>query len=167
MNEFVSRIDERKYLIKFSDNTHLLINEKEYEYSIRKISSDNYILILNNKSYHCFITDIKNSSFELLINGQLKNVISNTLISDKAEELLNAQNKSQSSAMIVKAPMPGLILKIKKQNGDYVERGETVMILEAMKMENEIRAPLSGHLTLNSVQEGRSVEKDTILFEIV
>lgn len=166
MNEFVSRIAERKYSVKFLDESHLQLNEKEYEYSIKKISSDSYVLELNNKTFICSVIENRNSSFEILVNGNLKKVISQSLISDKAEELLKAQSKEHSSVMVVKAPMPGLILKIKKQNGEHVERGETVMILEAMKMENEIRAPISGCITLDSIKEGMSVEKNTKLFEI-
>lgn len=166
MNDFVSRIDDKKYSIRFIDDSRLILDGNEFSYSIKRLSADNYVLTIKDKSFLCTVIENKNSSFEILINGILQKVIAHTLSSDKAEELLKSQSQSHSSGMIVKAPMPGLILKIKKQNGDFVERGETVMILEAMKMENEIRAPISGTLTLNSIKEGTSVEKNTKLFEI-
>lgn len=166
MNDFVSRIEDRKYSINFLDESNLTLNEEQFSYSIKRLSSNNYILSIKDKSFLCTVIDHKNSSFEILVNGNLIKVIAHSLISDKAEELLKSQIQSHSSGMIVRAPMPGLILKIKKQNGDSVERGETIMILEAMKMENEIRAPISGTLTLNSIEEGTSVEKNAKLFEI-
>ncbi|MEP0860702.1 MAG: acetyl-CoA carboxylase biotin carboxyl carrier protein subunit [Ignavibacterium sp.] len=166
MNDFVSKIDDKKYSIKFLDESRLVLNEIEYNYSIKLLSSDNFILTLNNRTFICTVVENKNSNFEIVVNGELHKVISHSLISYKAEELLKSKNQSHSSGMTVKAPMPGLILKIKKQNGDYVERGETVMILEAMKMENEIRAPISGTVTFNSIKEGTSVEKNIKLFEI-
>ena len=66
----------------------------------------------------------------------------------------------------VKAPMPGLILKIKKNVGEKVEQGESVIILEAMKMENDLKAPTSGIIEEVFVKEGSAVEKGFNLFTI-
>ncbi|WP_304129878.1 biotin/lipoyl-containing protein [Ignavibacterium album] len=167
MSEFVSRIKDNKYSIRFVDDSHLYLNKVAYRYSVKKISPTEFVLTLNNKTYLCSVTENQHSSFEIVVNSNSLKVTSLSLIADKAEELLKSQTRAHSAGMIVNAPMPGLILKIKKQNGDYVERGETVMILEAMKMENEIRAPISGNLVLNSVTEGKSVEKNVKLFEII
>lgn len=166
MNEFVSRVNNRKYSITFLNESKLILNDKEYDYSIQKLSANNYVLSLNYNLFLCTLVENKNSTFEIIINGLSHKVKSHSLISDNAEELLKAQIQSHSSVLVVNAPMPGLILKINKKDGDYVERGETVMILEAMKMENEIRAPISGKLTLNFMNAGTSVEKNTKLFEI-
>ena len=66
----------------------------------------------------------------------------------------------------MKAPMPGMVLKIKKQVGDNVVRGESVLILEAMKMENDLRAHTSGIIKSLNVKEGMAVEKGYMLFII-
>ncbi|MBE0570913.1 MAG: hypothetical protein IH618_05145 [Ignavibacteriaceae bacterium] len=68
--------------------------------------------------------------------------------------------------MNVKAPMPGLILRIKKNVGEKVEQGESVIILEAMKMENDLKAPASGIIESIFVTEGSAVEKGFNLFTI-
>lgn len=166
MNDFVSRINDKKFSISFDSDSKLSLNQKKYHYSIQKKSSSNYILTLNQKTYFCNVVENKDSFFEIVVNGRFARVISQSLIADKAEELIKSKSQSHSSAMVVKAPMPGLILKIKKQDGNFVERGETVMLLEAMKMENEIRAPISGTIFLNFKNEGTTVEKNTVLFEI-
>jgi biotin carboxyl carrier protein len=62
--------------------------------------------------------------------------------------------------------LPGLIVKILKQVGDSVEIGEPIILLEAMKMENEIRASASGIIKSISTKENNSVEKGEILLEI-
>ena len=62
--------------------------------------------------------------------------------------------------------MPGLLLKIKKKEGEHVEIGEPIIVLEAMKMENEIRSPSSGTVTEINFTEGSSVEKDAIILKI-
>jgi len=63
----------------------------------------------------------------------------------------------------VVAPMPGKILGVKVQNGQKVEKGQVVMILEAMKMENEIVAPEAGTVASINVNEGASVEAGQLL----
>jgi biotin carboxyl carrier protein len=68
--------------------------------------------------------------------------------------------------MDVKAPMPGLILKIRKKAGETVEQGESLIILEAMKMENDLKAPASGIIKSILVSEGSAVEKGVVLFSI-
>jgi pyruvate carboxylase subunit B len=62
--------------------------------------------------------------------------------------------------------MPGLILKIRKSVGEKVEQGESVIILEAMKMENDLKAPASGYIENIFVTEGSAVEKGTTLLSI-
>lgn len=166
MNEFVSRTDKSKFIIRFLDENSASVNDSEIEYSIKKLSSNNYVVSFKNKIFLCSIIENNNSILEISVNGNLIKVSTNTLIADKAQELIKGKDKADSVGMVVKAPMPGMILKIKKKDGETVERGETVMILEAMKMENEIRAPIGGTLHFNSIKEGTSIEKNVKLFEI-
>ena len=63
----------------------------------------------------------------------------------------------------VKSPMPGTILSINVQNGASVKKGDTLMILEAMKMENEIISPCDGKIASINVQNGASVETGATL----
>ena len=58
----------------------------------------------------------------------------------------------------MKAPMPGTILKVNVQNGQAVKEGQVLVVLEAMKMENEIMAPKAGTVTAVAVQKGASVD---------
>ncbi len=63
----------------------------------------------------------------------------------------------------VKSPMPGTILSINVQNGTAVKKGDVLMILEAMKMENEIMCPCDGTVTSVNVNSGASVETGAVL----
>jgi glutaconyl-CoA decarboxylase len=73
---------------------------------------------------------------------------------------------SQTSGETVKAPIPGTVLKILATVGKDVKKGEVIMILEAMKMENEILAPDSGNLSAIMVSKGASVQTGESLFTI-
>ena len=66
----------------------------------------------------------------------------------------------------VKAPMPGTILDVKVQNGQNVKKGDVLVILEAMKMENEIPAPCDGTVTSVNVRKGDSVETQALICTI-
>lgn len=68
-----------------------------------------------------------------------------------------------AGATTITAPMPGTILKVNVANGSAVKKGDILMILEAMKMENEIMAPADGTVSSVSVQTGASVEAGTVL----
>ena len=66
----------------------------------------------------------------------------------------------------VTAPMPGTILKVLKATGDAVKAGEVVLILEAMKMENEITAPVDGTIASLNLTEGSTVSGGDLLFDV-
>ncbi len=66
----------------------------------------------------------------------------------------------------ITAPMPGTILAVNVANGSAVKKGDVLMILEAMKMENEIMAPCDGAVTSVSVTKGAAVESGTLLCTI-
>ena len=63
----------------------------------------------------------------------------------------------------VTSPMPGTILSVNVQNGAIVKKGDVLMVLEAMKMENEITCPVDGTVTSVNVQNGASVETGAVL----
>lgn len=65
----------------------------------------------------------------------------------------------------VVAPMPGTVLKVNVNSGDTVASGDVILILEAMKMENEIVAPCAGKVTLN-VKAGETVDTDALLASV-
>ncbi|PKM82099.1 MAG: acetyl-CoA carboxylase biotin carboxyl carrier protein subunit [Firmicutes bacterium HGW-Firmicutes-13] len=114
--------------------------------------------------------------FRITVNGQTYEVEveevgvspGSTAVETKAEPVKVEKTAPASEAAgegtPVTAPMPGAILDIKVNLGDKVEEGEVVAVLEAMKMENELIAPVSGTVTSIAVSKGANVEvNDTIM----
>lgn len=73
---------------------------------------------------------------------------------------------TSSGGAVVKAPMPGLVVRVLVGEGDPVEKGDALVVLEAMKMENELRAPAAGVVVGLKVAPGQVVEKGQVLVEL-
>ena len=76
------------------------------------------------------------------------------------------QSQAEAGDGSVVAPMPGTVIKIVKNAGEAVKAGEVVLILEAMKMENEIAAPVDGTIAAINCTEGGTVAGGDVLFEV-
>jgi biotin carboxyl carrier protein len=74
-------------------------------------------------------------------------------------------NLNSQAAKEIKAPMPGLIFDIKVKEGDEVKKGDAVLILEAMKMENILKSPGDGTVKSIKIKKGQSVEKNQVLIQ--
>jgi pyruvate carboxylase subunit B len=81
-------------------------------------------------------------------------------------EKLGFRKAATASKGDLKAPMPGRIISVHVNVGDVVSSGQRLIVLEAMKMENELRSILDGTVTAIHVQPGQSVEKNTVLIEV-
>lgn len=165
MNEYISTITGKKKSVIINDENSITFNQKQHQYSFSKISDNSYLLRLGNRVYDVAVHKLNNEKWGILIDGHYFETTVRTTLQERTNELLNIKI-SKNHHDNVKAPMPGMILKIKKTQGDRVEMGESIIILEAMKMENDLRAPSSGIIREILVKEGNSVEKDAILLSI-
>lgn len=79
---------------------------------------------------------------------------------------MTAANISVTGPAPLVAPMPGLIVRVEAREGDEVQAGQGLVVMEAMKMENELRAPSSGRVKAVHVSPGMAVEKGSVLVEL-
>ena len=124
-------------------------------------------VLYNGKSYTAIVesTDRKNKEVCLRINGQ----VYKTSIKEPIDLLLTNMGldmKAMKKAEPVKAPMPGLVLKILVVPGQQINKGDGLVILEAMKMENILKATAMATVKAIKVEERMAVEKGTILIEL-
>lgn len=165
MNDFVVSIKDKKINVSLSGNSVVKADGKEYHQELFHLSGDTYLLKLENKIFEISVTSSEQGNYQLAVDGKSYDVVIKTALQEKASKLLDQGSKHKHKADI-KAPMPGLIIKIKKSPGEEVVQGDSVMILEAMKMENDLHAPFSGKLKSINVKEGSTVEKGFVLFTI-
>lgn len=126
-----------------------------------------YTLLIGETSYEVFArclarsTEGEGLTYEILIAGERFEV---HVENERERALLGSLKSSQIAGEIaVRAPMPGLVLNVLKEAGDEVERGETVVVLEAMKMENDLTSPHSGTIKEVRVSKGQTVNQGDIL----
>ncbi len=79
---------------------------------------------------------------------------------------LAGSDRAGASGGVVKAPMPGLVVRLLVEQGDLVRAGQGLVVLEAMKMENELKAPADGVVTAISATVGAAVDKGAVLVEL-
>jgi len=125
-----------------------------------------YSLLIEGHSYEIFArritkADEKDSqTYEILVGGQRFEV----KVEDERTRLLASLAKSSATGdATVQAPMPGLVIGIPLTEGASVTQGQTVAVLEAMKMENDLATPLSGTVTAIRVNKGQTVNQGDVL----
>ncbi len=165
MSELVAYICKKVKKIELSDDSIIKINSKKIQFNLLSLDAKTYLVGLGNKFYEATAQKLDDEKYSISINGKLFEVEIRTTLQEKARKLLEASG-STNHKLEVKAPMPGMILKVKKRVGEEVVSGEPVIILEAMKMENELRSPVAGKLKELFVTEGSPVEKGIKLFSI-
>lgn len=151
--------------VEFSlDGGYIKLNNKYIDADIIKISECEYSIIANGLSFHCFFD--RDSENDVVVYNGNHYPISAFGLREKLLETLNSGKDTDHKELLIKAPMPGLIAKIIKSEQDQIHEGEGILVVEAMKMENEIKAPKSGVVKKIFVKEKQAVEKGDSLFII-
>lgn len=148
------------------DDSGLVIDGKPLSWDLVKIDQNYFHIVYNNKSYRAEVVkaDAATKTFTLKINGNLHTVALKSKF-DLLLEKMGMNNGTSGKVNNIKAPMPGLIINLKVQEGDTVKQNDPLLILEAMKMENIIKSPGDGVVKHVKVKKGESVEKGQVLIE--
>ncbi len=141
-----------------------VLDGKTVELDIVSTGTDAYHILHEGKSYRIRVIEINAAEKKLIIriNGNDYNLE----VKDRFDVLLNQLGMSDLAATKIndiKAPMPGLVLKINVTEGQQITKGEPVLVLEAMKMENVLKAPADAVVKAIKVQIGNAVEKGQVM----
>jgi len=131
-----------------------------------KISAYQYHILHNNKSYN--IDVIKLNAEEKSMILKVNSVKFTLQLKDKYDELLHSlglDNLATKKVNDIKAPMPGMVLRILVNEGDTVKKGDALLVLEAMKMENILKSPTDGIIKKIAATKGVAVEKNQLLIQ--
>jgi biotin carboxyl carrier protein len=147
-------------------NNTLIFDGNAIDLDSRQLSDGKSHLIFDNRSYSIEIVSVNPDEkvVEVKVNGNSYEVV----IEDEYDRLLKKMgldNGQTTRVTEVRAPMPGLVLSVAVEEGAEVKKGDTLLILEAMKMENVIRALSSGVVKAIKINKGDKVEKNQVLIE--
>lgn len=147
-------------------NKQISVNDELINLDHVQLNAQLSHVIYQHKSYSLEVVSLDNAEKTAVIKVNGTNY--HLTIADRFDELLAqlgmdslAVNKVQQ----IKAPMPGLVLSVLVSAGDEVKKGDNLLVLEAMKMENMIKSPTDGLVKKVTIQQGEKVEKNEILIE--
>ncbi len=165
MKEVQVNIDDKIFRFELrQSNGHIYIKRNGFEHKadLIRLGNKRYSLIIEGRSHeigveHCpdgytVSTGTRSARF---------NVEDYEIARMKKAAGIDDDRKPKS----VEAPMPGMIVRLDCSPGDYVKKGDPLLVMEAMKMENDIKSPMAGKLKTVKVSSGQSVDKGQVLVE--
>lgn len=158
-------VKDKSYSVSNNDGQWIL-DENNVNLDIDKQPNGLISVLIIGKSYTAIIENIdrKNKEVTLKVNGQ----VYKTAIKEPIDQLLSKMGldiKASNKIESIKAPMPGMVLKILVSVGQQVKKGDGLIILEAMKMENILKAADDATIKAIKVTERTAVEKGAVLIE--
>lgn len=160
--KYVAVIGSERYEIEIDNDGQILVNGEPRDVDFLNLGGSLYSIITENKSLEAVIDDDE-SKIAVMMDGQL---FETQVLDERAMLLVQRRGGLGGGSGEVNAPMPGLIVMAAVAVGDKVEQGDTLIILESMKMQNELRSPIAGAVKAIHAAAGQAVDKGDLLAEI-
>ena len=166
MSEWKVKVNgENEYQID-AQKEKLLVEGEDLGLDLLDLGNGKYHLIYKDRSYNASLIDLNPQEKKLKI--KINNNTYELEVEDQFDQLLHKLGMDNLTTVAIsqlKAPMPGLVLNVLVKEGQQVVKDESLLILEAMKMENVLKAPADVTIKKIEVEEKQSVEKNQILIE--
>lgn len=161
---FIAKMGERTHSVEIEEIDKSLyrvaVDGNEFLVDGKRTGLANYSLIVDNRSFEVDV-DISEDEYRVLVDGRSYHI---HLIDERRMRLGGFQSGIQlQGRQEVLVPMPGKVIAVLVGEGDRVEKGQGLVIVEAMKMENEVRSPISGEIKEVRVKAGEALEVGNIL----
>ncbi|MCS6828239.1 MAG: DUF2118 domain-containing protein [Caldilinea sp.] len=161
MVKYYARIGNNEYEVDIADGRVLLNGEPVDVDIVRSGLPELYSVLFGGKSYEMLVTSDRFNYTVSIRSHQFQ-----VQVQDERSRRLNQARKLPTlpeGELAITAPIPGLVIKTLVNPGDAIEEGQPLVILEAMKMENEIRSMRSGVVKAILVSPGQRVEQNAVL----
>lgn len=161
------KINGQEELSLALDAGQINVGGQDLQWDIQPLPNKSFSIIANNKSYVAFLERVDRA--RKTMDLRIENSIYSIKIQEPIDLLLEKMGLDISKTQKVepvKAPMPGLVLKVMVTEGQSIRKGDPVLILEAMKMENVFKAASDATVKAIKIAEGQAVEKGEILIEL-
>jgi len=163
--KYITSIFDKDYEIEILNEDHIILDGITYNVDFESISGQPvYSLLLDGKSYEAHVYSDEDD-WQVLLQGRRYSV----KVEDEREKRLRAAlggQPAQSGEFHLKAPMPGLVVAVPVEEGQKVEKNDVLLILESMKMQNELVSPRKGVVSRVRVKTGDSVDQRQTLLSV-
>jgi len=163
--KYITSIDGKEFSIEVIDEHHIRLGEQVLEVDFESVGGQPvYSLIVDGKSYEAYVYSEEDGWQVVLLGRQYP-----VRVEDEREKRLRSvggSTVSESAEFHLKAPMPGMVVAIPIGEGQKVEKGQVLVILESMKMQNELKSPRGGTVHRIRVKPGEGVEQRQTLLSV-
>jgi biotin carboxyl carrier protein len=163
--KYVTTIGDREFSVEVLGKGRVSIDGKIVDVDLDNISGQPvYSMVIDGKSYEAYVYEGEDEWQVLLLGQQYP-----ARVEDEREKRLRAAaggTLAESGEFHLKAPMPGLVINVGVEQGQAVAKGDVLIILESMKMQNELRAPRAGTVSRVKIKPGETVEQRQTLLTI-
>jgi len=164
--KYITSVEDRQFLVEIIDEKHVSVDGKVYEVDFESVSGQPvYSLILDGKSHESYVAQ-GDPDWQVLIRGRLYAVT----VEDEREKRLRSAaggGVAETGEFHLRAPMPGLVVTILVGEGQEIKKGQVLLILESMKMQNELKSPRDGTIGRIRVKAGETVEQKQTLLSVM
>lgn len=160
--------EEYSYLIKSTYGNSIELTQKQKDsLEILEHTDKSIIFLYKSHRYNAQIieSDDELKNVKLRINNQIVDLSMQDDLDQLIDKMGLVEVDDENSGEVI-SPMPGLVLDIMVSEGDRVEKGDSLLVLEAMKMENLIQSPADGVVSKINCEKSKTVEKGSLLIEI-
>jgi biotin carboxyl carrier protein len=162
--KYVTTINNKTFEIEIQRDGSLIVNGERREVDFLALGPSLYSILMDGLSHELVIEE-RDQNIEVLVRGRL---FTGQVLDERAQLMAERSGGmiSDTGEMSIRAPMPGLVVAVPVEVGQDVRAGQTIIILESMKMQNELKAPRDGVVQNIGVSAGQSVEQNKILVTI-
>jgi biotin carboxyl carrier protein len=160
---YVASVGGESFHIRMDEPEALVVNDEHHSASLESAGGPSlYSLIVDNSSYEVHVEE-REGNYRVLLLGQVYDVHVEHEGTRRVARARREHRAAEGEDIIIRSPIPGLIFDVLAMKGQEVKKGDILVIVEAMKMENEIRAPRDATVKATFVAPGDAVDKGTPL----
>jgi biotin carboxyl carrier protein len=163
--KYITTIGGKEYSIEILDDKHINIDGKILEVDFESvIGQPVYSLIIDGKSYEGYVYP-EEENWQVLLHGSQYQAS----VEDEREKRLRTAGGgvSEGGEYHLKAPMPGMVVTVPVTEGELIKKGQVLLILESMKMQNELKSPQDGTVHRIRVKAGETVVQKQALLSVI
>ncbi len=165
--KYTTSVNGNTYQIEINSAHQITVDGEIFAVDFESVSHQPlYSLLLDGGSHEAYI-EYDAEGWQVLHRGDRYTVSVADERMQRLAQLGGLQADAAGREFLLKAPMPGLVVSVPVADGQPVEKGDLLLVLESMKMQNELRAPRAGTVQRIRAQAGQSVEQHALLLALV